>query len=336
MANARRQNSRSQRGAGRAGAPSPAALPRGAAPVQTGRATSRKGTSGWLRWGAGLALVAALVSLFATRLLPALGTDEGAGPRPIASLDAPDAHSLLVDPKDPDHLLFGAHSGLQASRDGGFTWETGTLRDADAMSLATSPKEPATLYAVGHDVFQVSRDGGRTWQPVEHDLPSTDLHAFAQDPNDPRRLYALVAGAGLFASSDGGAAWTPLAAQPPGGGMHIALATDGSTLYAATEAGLVLSRDQGAAWQASPAQPDNGVLSLAIPASEPQTIYAGTTSGLAKSSDGGATWTSLGPDDVPAVALAVASTDPNRVVIVDDDGAVYRSDDGGASWVEPR
>jgi len=277
-----------------------------------------------------------VAGLVTARVISAPSGTEGADPRPIARLEAPDFHSLLVDPADPDHVLFGAHSGTQESRDGGFTWEAGALRNADAMSLASSPEEPATIYAAGHDVFQVSRDGGQTWQPQEHDLPGTDIHGFAQDTGDPLRLYALVVGAGLFTSGDGGAGWTPLAAQPPGGGMPIGLATGEATLYAATETGLALSRDQGVTWAALPSQPKDGVLSLAIPASEPRTIYAGTTNGLFKSGDGGMSWRSLGPPDVPVLALAVAASDPNRVVMVDDAGGVFRSDDGAASWRAPQ
>jgi len=82
------------------------------------------------------------------------------------------------------------------------------------MAIAVSPADRATLYVAGHDVFLISRDDGQTWQPVEHDLPGTDLHAFAQDPTDPQRLYALAAGAGIFASIDGGRRWSELPSQP--------------------------------------------------------------------------------------------------------------------------
>lgn len=256
--------------------------------------------------------------------------------RPIASLDAPDVHSLLVDPQDPNHLLFGSHAGIQESHDGGFTWEAGALRGVDAMSLAASSKAPETLYTAGHDVFQVSRDGGRTWQPITHNLPGTDFHGFAQDPSDPNRLYAFVVGAGTFTSADGGTTWQPLPTQPSGGGGHAVLASSGTALYAATEEGLLVSRDQGTTWERLLAQPSGEVIGLAIPASDPQVIYAGTPSGLAKSTDGGVSWTALGPDGVPVLALAVAPTEPQRVLLISDKGAVYRSNDGGTTWTAPR
>lgn len=276
----------------------------------------------------------------AWRVLPLLGedgpADGAANLQPIATLDAPDVHSLLIDRGDPDHVWFGSHAGIQESRDGGFTWAEGTLRNADAMSLASRPEKPATLYAAGHDVFQVSRDGGASWQPLDHDLPGTDVHALAQDQADARRLFAYVAGQAIFTSTDGGTTWSRLPAQPSGAGMHITLAAGNASLYAATDSGILLSRDQGGTWQLLAALPDGGmVTSLAIAATAPEVVYAGTRSGLAKSADGGAKWVTLDSRDIAVLALATAPTDPNRVLVAGDDGAIYRSDDGGATWRSP-
>lgn len=284
----------------------------------------------------GLAVLLA-VGLAGWWAVASLGDDSGDGgganvpAGAIARIEAPDIHSLLIDPRDPDHVLFGSHAGIQESRDGGFSWEDGTLENTDAMRMATSAQDPSTLYVAGHDVFLVSRDGGQTWQSPVHDLPGTDIHAFAQDPDDPRRLVAFVVGAGVLGSTDGGATWAPLAAQPPGD-APLDLAAGGGKLYAATGDGIVVSLDGGASWQPLPAQPAGGAASVTASAADPLVLYAGTPSGLSKSSDGGTTWTAVGPPGTAPVALAVAPTDPNRVLFVDRGGAVYRSDDAGATW----
>lgn len=276
----------------------------------------------------------AIAGLVVWRVMTSAGesADTQAGAGPIATLSAPDVHSLLIDPRDPERIFFGSHAGIQESADGGFTWSDGTLRDADAMQLAVSPASPETIYATGHDVFQVSRDGGRTWQPHAAGLPGTDIHGFAQDPVDPDRLFAFVVGAGLHASGDGGVTWEVLPSQPAGEAMHLALAAHDGVLYAATGSGIVITRDEGATWDALPSQPAGQVISLAAPAGDAQVLYAGTPDGLAKSADGGATWTALGPTGVPVLALAASSTDANQVLFVNDTGEVYRSDDGGLSW----
>lgn len=293
--------------------------------------------SSQVRWAAPLAIAAAiLVGLIAWWVMSSFAgndsADSASNVQPIATLDSADFHSLLVDPQDPEHVLFGSHAGIQESRDSGFTWEDGELRNADAMQLAASPKAPETLYATGHDVFQVSQDSGQTWQPVMHDLPGTDIHGFAQDPDTPQRLYALVMGAGILTSGDGGTTWKPLPTQLSGGGMHIALASSAGSLYAATDTGLMVSRDNGQSWQTLPSQPSGGIISLAAPVSDPQTLYAGTPSGLAKSTNGGESWTNLGPEGVPVLAIAVTPSDSDRVFLLSDEGAVYRSVDGGATW----
>lgn len=295
--------------------------------------------SGRVQWAGALAIlgVALTIGLVSWRLLTSPGTDGTRdGPRPIATLDAPDVHSLLVDPANPDRVLFGSHAGVQESEDGGFTWRESSLQGADAMGMAASPGEAATFYVAGHDVFLVSRDAGRTWQPLTGNLPHLDLHAFAQDPVDPRRLYALVAGIGVFVSEDGGVSWAPLPAQPPGAAMHATLVSNGTSIYAVTDAGLARSRDRGQSWESLDAQPGGMVVALVIPAADPRTIYAGGEAGLVKSTDSGASWVSVETSVRPVLALAVAPSDPNRVLFVSEGGDVYRSDDGGASWLAPR
>jgi len=247
----------------------------------------------------------------------------------IAVLDTPDFHSLLVDPANPDRILFGSHAGIQESLDGGFTWIDGTLRDTDAMQWTASSQDPATVYATGHDVFQVSRDGGQTWEPRAHDLPGTDIHGFAQDPGDPQRLYVSVVNYGMFTSGDGGATWQSLPVEPPGSGV---LAAGPGVLYSGVGPDVVASRDSGATWNVVATLASGQVISLAVSSGEPQTMYAGTPNGIARSMDAGATWTALGPDGIPVLAVAVSPADSGQVLIVSNEGAVYRTDDGGETW----
>ncbi|MBA3379777.1 MAG: hypothetical protein H0T93_12920 [Chloroflexia bacterium] len=282
----------------------------------------------WRRWMMPFGIVAVALIAVATWWVSA-SVNGDARTVPIATLDTPDFHSLLVDPANPDRILFGSHAGIQESTDGGFTWADGTLRDTDAMQLTVSPNAPETIYVTGHDVFQISHDGGQTWQPQVHDLPGTDIHGFAQDPGDPRRLYASVVGKGTVTSGDGGATWQSLPDQPPGSGV---LAAGLGVLYSGSGPDLMASDDGGRTWQTRSILSSGQVISLAVSSSEPQTIYAGTPNGIARSTDAGATWTPLGPDGVPVLAVAVSPTDSAQVLIVSNEGAVYRTDDGGETW----
>lgn len=283
----------------------------------------------WRQWMLPLGIVAVALLAVATWWVSATVNRDDGQATPIATLDAPDFHSVLVAPANPDRVLFGSHAGIQESLDGGFTWEAGTLRDTDAMQLTASPDDPATVYATGHDVFQVSRDGGQTWQPQAHDLPGADIHGFAQDLGDPRRLYASVVGMGTLTSGDGGATWQSLPDQPAGSGV---LAAGSGILYSGSGPDVVASRDGGVTWDVLATLASGQVISLAVSSGDPQTIYAGTPNGIARSADGGETWAQRGPEGVPILAVAVSPADSGQVFGISGEGAVYRSDDGGESW----
>lgn len=284
------------------------------------------------RWAIPVAVGVLIGSLIAWWMWTARTGPQDATAQPIAVITAPDYHSLLINPGDANHVLFGSHEGTQESRDGGRTWQAGSLRGVDAMILASSPEAPETIYAAGHDVFQVSRDGGATWQPVAHNLPGTDIHGFAQDPEDPQRLYAFVVGAGALTSGDGGASWALLPTQPPGG-SYVVLASSGDKLYAATDAGIASSQDRGLTWSPLEAQPGKvTVLSLAVSVANPDLIYAGTPSGAFRSTDGGTSWDAIGPSGVAVLAIALTSDSPDQVLVLGDRGAVYRSNDAGTTW----
>ena len=166
---------------------------------------------------------------------------------PVATVRAPDYHSLAVSPQDGDRVWFGSHEGLQESTDGGRTWRPLSGVQGDAMSLARPPGDPAWVYLAGHDIFQRSTDGGQTWQAVATDLPGTDLHGFAADPANARRVYAVVVGQGVFLSDDGGTQWRATSTQPPGavGGLAVT-AGDPARVYVVAALGVMYSADGGA------------------------------------------------------------------------------------------
>ncbi|MBF8286090.1 MAG: hypothetical protein HW378_5005 [Anaerolineales bacterium] len=130
--------------------------------------------------------------------------------QPLSRLSTRDFHSLAFSPTEPDTVFFGHHDGLLVSRDGGRTWRSTALQNADAMALAAPAANPQVMYAAGHDVFLKSTDAGQTWQPVSTNLPGTDMHGFAVDPQDASHVYTHVVGSGIFSSQDGGTTWTLL------------------------------------------------------------------------------------------------------------------------------
>lgn len=300
--------------------------------TRTSPRRGRKGLGRW--WIVGALAVATLVGLFLFLVSPRSSTN-GA----LATLQTGDFHALAFDPTDARTAFFGHHNGVLRTDDGGRTWRPLVEQpNFDAMSLGVSRADGRRLYLAGHDVFQASADGGRTWQPVPHNLPGTDIHGFAVNPEDADRLYALVMGQGVLRSGDGGRTWAPLGNGLPGD-VSVLASAGGSpeVLYASSgRLGVLRSADAGASWARTSTVPGSrGVLTLAVDPATPQTAYAGTEEGLFKSTDGGHTWTMLTFPGRNVTAVAVSPSDPNvllTIAVENRRGLVFRSEDGGLTW----
>ncbi len=269
--------------------------------------------------------------------------------------------ALAADPVDARHLLLstsaggvGGLGGILASADGGVTWTSPPgAGPAGTTFLAFDPyRRGRALAGTSSGAAWASGDGGATWAPLAPfpappapcPICSQSLADVAFSPADPQRLYALSGGT-LYASADGGAAWTAL---PGAGGNLRAVVLDPSalessdapeTLYAGGCAGLQKSVDGGATWESSGAglpaivaPPGGGAPLFCIDRlaivprhpsqpSRPATLYAdagGPLSRLYRTVDGGASWSLLadpaaGPGDALLTALAVDPADPARL-----------------------
>ena len=280
--------------------------------------------------------ILALVAVVAVSLSLRGGGQPGGA---IATLQTADFHALAFSPDNPNVVFFGHHNGIMRSDDGGRTWTQLVERqNFDAMGLAVSRANGRQVYLAGHNVFQVSADAGASWQPVNHNLPGTDIHGFAMSLDDPNRLYTFVVGSGLFQSADGGRIWQTLSDKVPGDIMGLAAAGGmPETLYAVSmRFGVLRSTDGGQSWK--PAMQSVGAGSLFTLAVDPavhQTVYAGGEGGLYKSSDGGTSWSKLPFPADNVIAIAISPAQPNVVLAISvqgQQGLVYRSEDGGQSW----
>ncbi len=179
-----------------------------------------------------------LLAAFALTTAGAHGSESHA----VGQLRTRDAHALLWLPDG--RLLFGHHDGVQVSTDRGVTWKK--LLDKpnfDAMNLQQAGR---TLVLAGHDVYATSGDGKRWTNRKPKGLGGTDLHGYAVDPENSRRHFAWEAATGLYGRTDGGATWTPLAAQNlPPDVMKLAAGSGGSLYALSARTGLWRSADGG-------------------------------------------------------------------------------------------
>ena len=278
-------------------------------------------------WLIAAVATASLVALVSGVL--ALATRSGDGGASSSGLpNTADYHSLLVEPKSASALVLGTHEGLFRSADGGRTWTKAELDGRDAMNLARPAEE--TVWAAGHNVLAKSSDGGLSWEDAEPaGLPGLDVHGFAADPRDPNRLYAAIAGEGVYRSTDGGRSFSLVSDVVGPGVMALAVLDDGTVLAGDMQRqALVASADGGTTWkgvvQAS-------IMGLAVNPSRPALVLAAGP-GVLRSADGGSTWKQPLALDEGAGAIAWAPSDPRVAYVLGLDRSLWRSDDFGATW----
>ncbi|MCI0344899.1 MAG: YCF48-related protein [Chloroflexi bacterium] len=218
-----------------------------------------------------------------------------------AHLGTEDVHSLAFEPGSTSTLLFGHHTGILRSVDGGRTWSPLPV-EADAMGMR--PAADGSIVIAGHEVLVASSDGGQTWASISSDLPNIDIHAFARDPADPTRMWAYLAEGGVYESVDAGSHWSKVY----DGHIPFMTAVDGPTgtaiLGIEPLSGFARSADAGRTWQALSQPESYPTLGLAA-TPDGRVVVLGTVDALLRSEDAGATWKTIPLPDSPfAVALS--------------------------------
>ena len=266
----------------------------------------------------------------------ALRSGDGATPASRTSPSDPvvgsDLHSLVVHPDDPETLYIGSHEGVSISTDGGKTWnEVESLKDADAMGWGFIDEE---ILVGGHPGLSVSTDAGRSFEQRNDGLPSTDVHALGAGQN---LMYAGLAGAGLFASSDG-ESWVRRSRDFGGGFMgRIQIDPEDSEHLLAPDmqGGAMESTDGGRSWVALGGV--QGAMWVSWAPDDTDHIVPTGLGSSAESIDGGETWE---PMEIPAGVSIVEFSphDPQILyagVLKAPTAQVFVSYDAGETWARP-
>ncbi len=100
--------------------------------------------------------------------------------------DGPKLHSIIVDPRDPAHLLFGmSGGGVHESRDAGRSWtpliegmevvegfDAATVTFHDPHCVRLCPSNPDRLYQQNHcGIYRLDRPG-TAWQRIGRNMPA--------------------------------------------------------------------------------------------------------------------------------------------------------------------
>jgi photosystem II stability/assembly factor-like uncharacterized protein len=136
-------------------------------------------------------------------------------------------------PVRPERLFMQFHGGVYRSDDGGETWVDigGGLPSDFGFPMVVDPRDPDSAYVIplveAYDrtvpqakvrVFE-TRDAGTTWSTRDDGLPQKQAYltilrqAFGRDEREPLGLYFGATSGEVFASGDGGATWSTVAAR---------------------------------------------------------------------------------------------------------------------------
>ncbi|OGE84923.1 MAG: hypothetical protein A3J48_00330 [Candidatus Doudnabacteria bacterium RIFCSPHIGHO2_02_FULL_46_11] len=171
----------------------------------------------------------------------------------------------------------------------------------EAASIAVNPRDAQhVLVGLNSGAMIVTFNGGESWNLVRTFLGRIQQIRFHS--TDPRRIYLLVRGLGMFASSNGGQSFDP---------SPRILIEDGDTTYRPR---IYLSFD--------------------FAPSHPDVMYLTSDSGVFKTLNGGTTWRALRlpVDPSNALTIAVEVAQNGELLYVTVDTVVYRSLDGGATF----
>lgn len=211
--------------------------------------------------------------------------------------------ALLLDPKDPDHLLAGMwnfrrtpyffHSGGESSGvfesfDGGKSWEkiSNGLPEGKLgrIALEYSPAYPERFYALVEaekSALYRSDNSGKSWEKVNENSVVGERPFYFQymkaDPVDSARLYKP--GFSLVVSDNAGENFE--SPYVGGGNVHSDLHAlwispeDNRILYLGTDGGFYMSYDKGNTWRMNRNLPLSQFYHISVDNDQPYNVYGG-------------------------------------------------------------
>lgn len=210
--------------------------------------------------------------------------------------DFPGMHSVLVDPRNAQHITVAIScGGVWQTQDGGASWAlTAAGMTADYMPADSADDQntqdphrvvqcaaqPEVLWAQHHCGIYRSANGGQQWQRIASPAPSGFGFAVACDPQDPLRAWLVPAQADTHR-------------YPVDGKMVVNRTDDGGQTFQTFSTGLPQTHAYHLVYRHC----------LELAADRQTLAMASTTGGLWVSADAGEHWHTVSQDLPPVAAL---------------------------------
>jgi photosystem II stability/assembly factor-like uncharacterized protein len=237
--------------------------------------------------------------------LPYKSTDGGQTWRSIKNgiIDDSDIFAIDIDPRDPNHVIMSACSGIYESKDAGASW--GKVNGIPSQSRRTRailqhPSIAGIVFAGTTEGFWRSDRGGLKDSWMVTTSRQLEINSIAVHPSRPQTIYIGTNNYGVMVSSDGGKNFLPTNGGYSGRFANVIVADRempnrvyAATINTTTGGGfLFLSTDNGATWRPSMRSMPPRLITYSIiqDARDANLIYLGTNLGVYQSLDRGVSW----------------------------------------------
>jgi photosystem II stability/assembly factor-like uncharacterized protein len=262
-----------------------------------------------------------------------------------------DIRALIAHPEDSRALYAGAEDGVFRSTDGGDSWaRIPAPADGQQVWSIAFGSDPATiLVGMCPAALYRSNDGGESWEASLLDAAQscfdgrmlTRVTCILAPRVRPGRLFAGVEVDGPRRSTDGGATWQRVGAEPlRSADIHDMRELPDGTLVASTNNDLYRSRDGGDTWESLRIKehfartycrgmvvgPD-GSLFVGVGDGPP-----GSWGAVYRTRDGGDSWRPVALGAQPNSTVWLFATAGDWILAATVSGHVYRSADAGERW----
>ncbi|HXD29819.1 MAG TPA: YCF48-related protein [Pyrinomonadaceae bacterium] len=259
-----------------------------------------------------------------TWYLPYKSTDGGKSWYSIKNgiIDDSDIFAIDIDPRDRNHIIASACSGIYETRNAGANWKK--VQGIPSQSRRTRailqhPSIPGLVFAGTTEGFWRSERGGNADSWMVTTSRQLEINSIAVHPANPQTIYIGTNNYGVMVSSDGGKSF-----EPSNGGYSGRFANAilpdrdmpnrvyATTINTTTGGGFFfVSDDGGQSWRPSMRSMPSRLIGYSILQDivDPNIIYLGTNLGVYRSPDRGASWAPVwsggkGSDEKPVAKPA--------------------------------